>query len=119
MTGASRDPTESGAPAPPGPADEPAPDPATTEALRRIWAEVLAAPRVGDHDEFLALGGTSLHAMRIVLRIMDDFAVELPLSSLLRVGTLAEMARDLEDALWARRALRGGAEDALPGEELP
>lgn len=82
------------------------------ESLCAIWAEVLGVERVGIRDDFLELGGSSVHAMRVLLRVLDDHDAEVALPSLFRLATVEELARHLEEARWARAALRG----AGPGD---
>ena len=70
-------------------------------ALAGIWQDVLGIDRVGIHDDFFELGGHSLSAMRIVARTRMVCALEVPLKTLLRSPTVAEMAAAivlLEDA---------------------
>ena len=38
------------------------------QALAQVWAEVLGVDRVGIHDDFFALGGSSLSTVRVVAR---------------------------------------------------
>ncbi|WP_194292753.1 phosphopantetheine-binding protein, partial [Streptomyces katsurahamanus] len=59
--------------APRGPYEEP---------LRGIFEEVLGLPRIGVDDDFFALGGQSLHALRIVGRARRELGVELTVSGL-------------------------------------
>ena len=60
--------------------------------LVTIWSEVLGATDVGVHDNFLELGGNSLHAARVIVRILDTFHVELPLGSIFESPTIVELA---------------------------
>jgi amino acid adenylation domain-containing protein len=69
------------------------------EILGAIWCEVLGRSHVGIHDNFFALGGQSLLAMRLIARVKEMFGVELPLFDLFGALTVAEMARCVEDAL--------------------
>src|SRR6185503_13337041 len=46
-----------------------APSTPTEKKLARVWAQVLDADRVGVHDNFLDLGGQSLHANQCIARI--------------------------------------------------
>ena len=49
------------------------------EQIGVIWAGVLKTDKVGIYDDFFALGGHSLLATRLVARIRDAFAVDVPL----------------------------------------
>jgi amino acid adenylation domain-containing protein len=60
--------------------------------LAEIWAQVLRQERVGIDDNFFELGGDSLSAIRVTARIRDALGVELPLRSLYKHPTLAEVA---------------------------
>ena len=72
-------------------------DAPTVERLRGIWESVLGLPGIGDHDDYFALGGTSLQAVRVFNQILERFGVELPLSSLIEAPTVAELAAVIED----------------------
>ncbi|QQM46270.1 non-ribosomal peptide synthetase [Streptomyces liliifuscus] len=60
-------------------------------ALARTWEEVLDVPRVGVHDNFLELGGDSIHAIQIVARLREDNASLTP-RQIFRHPTIAELA---------------------------
>jgi amino acid adenylation domain-containing protein len=63
------------------------------EALvARIWSDALELEEVGVHDDFLALGGDSLLATRIVSRLRDVLRVEVSLAALLQTPTVAAQA---------------------------
>ena len=65
----------------------------TTEAqLTSIWSEVLSVDPIGVHDNFFDLGGHSLTASRVVSRVIQTFALELPVRALFDAPTVAEMA---------------------------
>jgi amino acid adenylation domain-containing protein len=102
------------------------------EELAALWAEVLDVEEVAADDDFFALGGHSLAAMRLASRLRDAFGVELPLAELFEEPVLAAAARRLETALAAAagagamappplvpepraaRAAAGGAERLAP-----
>jgi amino acid adenylation domain-containing protein len=70
----------------------------TTEAtLAALWSQVLGVERLGVHDNFFALGGHSILAMRLLGLIRQTFAQELPLSVLLQAPTIADLAGFLAD----------------------
>jgi amino acid adenylation domain-containing protein len=60
--------------------------------LSRIWQEVLDVGPIGIHDDFFALGGHSLAAMRVVSRVIERFQLQIPLQSMLRSPTIAAVA---------------------------
>jgi amino acid adenylation domain-containing protein len=60
--------------------------------LAQIWGEVLELDEIGIHDDFFHLGGDSLAATRVVSRVVDQFQLEMPLQSLFRSSTVADMA---------------------------
>ncbi len=67
-------------------------------ALAEIWTEVLWLECLpGIHDNFFDLGGNSLAAVRLVAEIEKKFARQLPLYTLSRLGTIAELAAVLEN----------------------
>ncbi len=60
--------------------------------LSAIWTEILGVSNVGADDDFFALGGHSLNAVRMFARIRKDFGVALPLASLFQASRLGDLA---------------------------
>ncbi|MET7638014.1 condensation domain-containing protein [Streptomyces sp. NPDC005438] len=58
--------------------------------LTQLWREALEAPRVGVHDEFYALGGNSMRAVRIVMAAREH-GLELPLDRMLGRHTIHDL----------------------------
>ncbi len=67
------------------------------EAVAEVWRELLGVDRVGIHDNFLELGGDSLLASRLVTRLRQIFAVELPIRLLFEASTVAELASRIRE----------------------
>ena len=76
-------------------ADFVAPRTPTEEHLAAIWAELLGLKQVGVTENFFALGGNSLLAVRVLWRVQEAFHIELPLSALFEAPTIAEIALKL------------------------
>jgi non-ribosomal peptide synthetase component F/thioesterase domain-containing protein len=64
----------------------------TERKLAKIWKEVLGIQRVGLHQNYFELGGTSLLAVHLFSEIEKAFNVKLPLSTLFTAQTVAELA---------------------------
>lgn len=73
-----------------------APRTALEELLVQLWQQVLGG-HLGIHDHFLEAGGHSLLAMRLLARIRQQVAVELPLQALFTYPTIAQLAAHIEE----------------------
>ncbi len=87
------------------PRSEAAPPQTDTErALADLWAAALgldpqaADAGIGRHDDFFAVGGHSLLAVKLLDAVRVRFACSLPLSALYRAPTLAAMAAAIDAA---------------------
>jgi acyl-CoA synthetase (AMP-forming)/AMP-acid ligase II/thioesterase domain-containing protein/acyl carrier protein len=65
--------------------------------LLMLWKWTLKNPRIGLDDNFFMLGGDSLQAVDLVLQMEKVFKCRLPVATLFKAGTVAEMAVLLED----------------------
>lgn len=66
------------------------------EMIAEIWQEVLKIEQVGVNDSFLALGGHSLSAIRIVSRINEALELPVNVNSVFEKPTIAAFAEYLE-----------------------
>lgn len=83
-----------------------APRTPSEQKLAAIWREVLRVDPVGVDDAFHALGGRSLHAMRVLSRIRETLRPELDATALFRHTSIRSLAAFLD----AGDAVAGGAE---------
>src|SRR5262249_49854579 len=75
-------------------------NPPTTETernLAEIWADLLHAPSISASDNFFDLGGHSLVALLLLVRIQEAFGIELPIDDVYAGDlTLAELAQRID-----------------------
>ena len=62
------------------------------EAVAALWREVLAVERVGVHDNFFDLGGTSLTLIRLQSRLREGIGLEVSTVELFRYPTISALA---------------------------
>jgi len=63
--------------------------------LVSLWCEILSLDRVGIHDRFFELGGTSLQAARFINILQEDFNENIYIVSVFEKPTIAEYAEFL------------------------
>jgi pyochelin synthetase len=68
----------------------------TEKALVQLWSEVLKLRNVGIEENFYELGGDSLLATKLLVRIQTTFNIELPLRVLFENLTIATLAEAIE-----------------------
>ncbi len=81
--------------------DETAPSSAAEKAICEIWTEALGLENVGVHTDFFEVGGNSMHAIQLALRLREAFGVDIELKELLTARTPAGQAQVLEKAIEA------------------
>lgn len=68
-------------------------------ALAETWTTLLRLDRVGRHDNFFALGGTSLLLLLLMNRVTESFGVTLNVEALYSCESLADLAKSIAAAL--------------------
>jgi Phosphopantetheine attachment site len=72
-----------------------APEGQVETEVARIWSEVLKVEQVGRYDNFFALGGRSLLAVRVVARVRQIMDVELTTRDVFEHSTLSSLAEQI------------------------
>jgi amino acid adenylation domain-containing protein len=62
------------------------------EQMAEIWKEILELEKIGVHDNFFDSGGDSLNAVQLFCRYEESFGKKLPLATLFRAPTIAQLA---------------------------
>ncbi|ONI88253.1 hypothetical protein ALI144C_07340 [Actinosynnema sp. ALI-1.44] len=61
------------------------------QRIADIWAELLGVDDVGADDDFFALGGNSLSATRVALRLRAELAAPIPVAAIFTHSTVARL----------------------------
>ena len=69
---------------------------AMEQALFSLWCDVLKRDHIGLDDDFFMLGGDSLLAVDLLVRVEQAFQVKLPLQYLLEAATVRQMAQFIQ-----------------------
>ncbi|TWU03317.1 amino acid adenylation domain-containing protein [Neorhodopirellula pilleata] len=64
--------------------------------LVTLWGEVLNVPRIGIHDDFFLLGGSSLLVTQVITRLTTDMDFAMPVRDFFANPTVATLARHLQ-----------------------
>ncbi|MES1241997.1 MAG: amino acid adenylation domain-containing protein [Acidobacteriota bacterium] len=86
--------------------------------VAEVWEQLLGVEPVGAQDNFFEMGGHSLLAIQVAARLRDRLSLDLPMSELFKVPTVAGMASVVaaqaptprEEAATDRPALQGDPE---------
>ncbi|MFE2943951.1 amino acid adenylation domain-containing protein [Streptomyces sp. NPDC059255] len=88
--------------APPSQVNVRAPRDGVEMSLYRIWRQVLLRPGIGVTDDFFAVGGTSLSAIKVAHLIRERFGRDLPIRDVLEHPTIERLAAHLRRGAPAR-----------------
>jgi surfactin family lipopeptide synthetase A len=73
-----------------------APQTKTEKLLAEIWAEAMEHDNIGIHDNFFDLGGHSLSVMKVVARVRHVFRLNVSMSTVFELPTIAQFAAYLD-----------------------
>src|SRR6218665_3814137 len=88
-------------------------DPAEAR-VAEVWKELLQVARVGPEDDFFALGGHSLAAIRVVSRLPERLGLQVGIRQLFLAPTLREFVRAIGGAQAAVQHLAVRADRSAP-----
>ncbi|MGG7614160.1 phosphopantetheine-binding protein, partial [Streptomyces sp. ZG43] len=91
----------------------------TERALCELWAGLLGVERAGADDDFFALGGDSVTALKALSRLRRTLAVDLPARTLFDHPTPARLAAVLTRETTGTAAAPGGEIPAAPRDGGP
>lgn len=86
--------------------------------LHDLWGRLLQRDGIGIDDDFFALGGYSLLAVRMFNQLHQRHGVDLPLATLIAHPTIAALAQAIEAAREAGARNRTGAPDQRSWQPL-
>jgi amino acid adenylation domain-containing protein len=78
-----------------------APSTPVEQELAQIWSELLNVNQVGVHDNFFDLGGSSLPALQLAMRVNQAFQIELPVQRYFECATIAKLSQAIEEQILA------------------
>jgi acyl carrier protein len=67
------------------------------KSIALIWSDVLRIDQVGRDDNLFRLGGDSVHAVQIIVRILRIYQIEIPIGFVFNNPTVASLAAYVRD----------------------
>ena len=86
--------------------------------VSQIWSEVLVIDRIGIHDNFFDLGGDSLLATKVTVRLLKELNAEVALKMFFNAPTIARLAAQISETSGGK-IVDGERIESLSDEELP
>jgi amino acid adenylation domain-containing protein len=94
----------------------------TQARLASIWCSTLGVAHVDRNDDFFALGGHSLSALRVMTQIRESFGVDLPLKTLFVCRTLESLAGGIDELMqdeWVASTTLPSLQPCAPDGPVP
>ncbi len=70
---------------------------ATEQVMVKIWEEILGREKIGIKDDYFELGGSSLKAMVLIKKTLDQTGVSLPMKILFEQKNIESIAKYIDD----------------------
>ncbi|NBE99634.1 hypothetical protein FE391_14785 [Nonomuraea sp. KC401] len=70
----------------------------TAGVVAAVWCELFEVPRIDPHDDFFALGGHSMLAVRMASRLRTELGLRVPVRTILENPTVDGLSRLLAEA---------------------
>ncbi|MEO1049763.1 MAG: amino acid adenylation domain-containing protein [Bacteroidota bacterium] len=96
-----------------------APRTATEEQLAKIWSDILGKEQVGIHDNFFALGGHSLKAIRLCAAVFRQMDKTINIKDVFGSPTVAELTEVIESGTKTKSAIPKIVESELYDLSIP
>lgn len=74
-----------------------APEGSIERGIAELWSKLLGIEAPGANDEFFALGGDSLVAVRFFAKVKKEWGVSLPISTLFQAATIRALGKVLQE----------------------
>jgi amino acid adenylation domain-containing protein len=89
------------------------------KSIANIWQEELAIEKVDIYDNFFDIGGNSINIVRIHNKIMDIFAISLPVLKMFEYPTISSLAQYLNRELNSSKSMTNlnNVDKPLPGKD--
>ncbi len=75
------------------------------QQITNIWSHLLKLEQVGVNDNFFELGGYSLIGIQMIAKLRQTLQVELLMSNLFELPTVAELADRIENLRWVAQGV--------------
>ncbi|MBW7473808.1 non-ribosomal peptide synthase/polyketide synthase [Paenibacillus oenotherae] len=87
----------------------------TEERMIAIWKELLGVDGLEPQDDFFQKGGHSLSAAMLAARILKEFKTKMPLRTIFKHPTIAELAASIDEKTGGAPAKAAAAKGTEPG----
>jgi amino acid adenylation domain-containing protein len=81
----------------------------TEKTMAAIWTELLAINDIGIHDDYFDLGGDSMTAVKLLVRLHEAFSVDCQLAALFDQPTIAGLSELVDSLVLTSREAASGA----------